>query len=359
MNMKKSSLFLLIATATIITGCTTSVTVSYLKSAQYDIAQYTNIAIASTTVGNNVPVFIDKKVDIDYDDVDTYMYSGYNRSIPDDVAEEFASDLTQKFQESGYFKVYGPTVTDPFLAALSYTGQYPLDSLAAKGIDALLVSNVKFLDKEEKIKVGDEILKKNPDYATDGGDEYEETGERYLTVVQTATLGITYTLISTHTGTVIASESYRDSKVDTTSLGLIFEEETDLDDMDSLYYDLEEDFVSDISSDLIPTLVYTNVTLMDNKPKDSLVSEAYGLANKGSLKQAYGLFYAEWNRAKHLPSGYNASLILEAMGEREEAYTLMSEVSQTYPSEKVLAEMKRMKRYLTINSNAEEQLSNR
>jgi len=357
--MKKSRLFLLMATATIITGCTTSVTVSYLKSAQYDIAQYTNIAIASTTVGNNVPVFIDKKVDISYDDVDTYMYSGYTRSIPDEVAEEFSSDLTRKFQDSGYFKVYGPSSTDSYLAALSYTGQYPLDSLASQGIDALLVSNIKYLDKEEKINVGDKILKKNSDYVTDGGNEYEETGERYLTAVQTATLGVTYTLISTHTGTVIASESYRDSKAKTTSLGLNFEEESDLDDMDSLYYDLEEDFVSDIASDLIPTMVYSNVTLMDNKPKDSLVSDAYSLANKGSLKQAYGLFYAEWNRAKHLPSGYNASLILEAMGEREEAYTLMTEVSQTYPSEKVLTELKRMKKDLTINSNAEEQLTNR
>ncbi|MCH3917031.1 MAG: hypothetical protein LKE40_06155 [Spirochaetia bacterium] len=358
--MKAKKLFLLLATGTclLLMSCSTSVTVSYLKGAKYDLKKYTNIAIAPTSVGSNVPVFYDRKVDIEYDDVSAYRYSGYNRMIPDEVASAFSSDIADKLIASGYFNVMKPSVTETYLFATNY-GTRSFEKLASQGMDALLVSQVSFLDESERVYIGDEIWLRNPDYVSgSSGKEYISSGKRKVTIVQTATLGITYKLINVHDGSLITSDTYTD-KIRHSITADPDDDGTELPSMENLYMRLERNYVKNMLSDLVPTTVYTNVTLMDNKPKNAVASSGYDLVKRGKLQDAYDVFVAAWQKDGHIPSGYNAAIVKEAMGKRKEAISLLQEIYAKSGNSQVRAAINRMKLYENINSDAEEQLSDR
>jgi hypothetical protein len=65
---------------------------------------------------------------------------------------------------------------------------------------------------------------------------------------------------------------------------------------------------------------------MDNKPEIKRVESAYEAAKEGSLGIALDTFMQEWNQSRHVPSGYNAAIILESFGRYEEAIQLIGEV---------------------------------
>ena len=91
-----------------------------------------------------------------------------------------------------------------------------------------------------------------------------------------------------------------------------------------------------ILRDLQPYVIRKSITLMEDKTKDPELKAADNLARDGYLKESYEKFYEIYRTSNALVAGYNAALLLEAMGKYEDAESLMKDVYVLYPQGVVL-----------------------
>jgi tetratricopeptide (TPR) repeat protein len=116
-------------------------------------------------------------------------------------------------------------------------------------------------------------------------------------------------------------------------------------------------FQHEIQTILAPTWETTSLALMPNKPKNNLAKTGYKLAEDGSLRPAYSLFLDVWRQDMHVPSGYNAALILESLGDLSGAIDLMEDVCDYSRNSACYEQIGRMKEALTKQGQAEKQIS--
>ena len=84
--------------------------------------------------------------------------------------------------------------------------------------------------------------------------------------------------------------------------------------------------VSSIVADFVPTTKTAYIDFMSNKPKNESVKPAYKAAENGDYSYALNLFMSAWNTEKHVPSGYNAAVIIACNGDIDGALYLLDEV---------------------------------
>ena len=107
----------------------------------------------------------------------------------------------------------------------------------------------------------------------------------------------------------------------------------------SAYSMIETDLYSisrSILKDVQPYVVRKSIKLMEDKSKMPAMKTADDFARDGHLKESYEHFYEIYKDTKMLVAGYNAAMILEAMGKLYDAETLMKEVYEQYPQSAVL-----------------------
>jgi hypothetical protein len=355
MIMKKNkSLFIvaILALTMVITSCATTVTVSYMKPAKFNLSEYKNLAVATTEVKNS-PVFGNTRIYIDYDNYNNSILTGYSRLIPSDIADYYTDEVYTALSSSGLFKLISPAQTDQYIKNISY-GVTDSSKLYDMGADAIFTSEIEYLDYNEYPVYGDYMVVKNPNYVIGGTEpQYINSDLRKVTIYQEAQMRISYSIIDLQTGYVLASNSYTDSVKNSVSYDYSY--------MTSLtskwmFKDIADDFISSTKDDLIPHTVYSTIELMDNKPKNSLAGAAMDMVESNQLAGAQALFEQAWDESSHLPSGYNAALLLEAMGQRTEAIYLMQEVYNTTGSADAMKAYSRMKSYETSSIAAKKQI---
>jgi tetratricopeptide (TPR) repeat protein len=116
-------------------------------------------------------------------------------------------------------------------------------------------------------------------------------------------------------------------------------------------------FQHEIQTILAPSYETISLTLMPNKPKNDLAKNGYKLAEAGSLRASYSLFLDIWNQDRHFPSGYNAALLLEALGDLSGAIDLMEAVCDFSQNSACYEQIGRMKEALAKQGQAEKQIS--
>jgi hypothetical protein len=353
--MKKNKSVLMIAILAItmiITSCATTVTVSYMKPAKFNLSEYKNLAVATTEIGN-APVFGNTRIYINYDNYNNSIITGYNRLVPSDIADYYTSEIYSDLSNSGLFKLIPPSQTDQYIRNLKY-GITDSSKLYDMGADAIFTSDIEYLDYEEYPIYGDFIMVKNPDYIIGGTEaQYIQSNERKVTIYQEAQMRISYSIIDLQTGYVLASNSYTDTVKNRVNYDYYYI--TTL-TSEWMFKDIADDFILRTKDDLIPHTVYSSIELMDNKPKNNLADSAMNMVNNNQLVAAQSLFEQAWDETNHLPSGYNAALLLEAMGQRTNAIYLMKEVYNLTGSSDAIEAYSRMKSFDTSSSAAKEQI---
>lgn len=353
--MKKSKSFFILAVLAItmiFTSCATTVTVSYMKPAKFNLSEYRNLAVATTNV-SNVPVFGNTRIYINYDNYNNSILTGYNRMAPNDVADYYTREIYSDLSNSGLFNLISPAQTDQYVRNLRY-GITNSSKLYDMGADAIFTSDIEYLDYEEYPIYGDFIMVKNPKYTIGGAEpQYIQSDERKITIYQEAQMRISYSIVDLQTGYVLASNSYTDTIKNRVDYDYYY--------MTSLtstwmFKDIADGFISKTKNDLIPHTVYSTLELMDNKPKNNLASSAMDLVDSNQLVGAQTMFEQAWDESNHLPSGYNAALLLEAMGQRTDAMYLMKEVYNSTGSADAMKAYSRMKSYDTSSSAAKKQI---
>jgi len=356
----------------VFTSCATSINVRHLIPSEVDVSNHRNIAIASTEMfvfprGGYLPPWIKGSSDTSFT-----LSSGFDTNVNAKVAEASTTYLVDALVNTDYFTILPSETTDAYLT-LGKSGKDAYAMLIEQGVQALLKSSITYMNCEEQI-LGRDIKewiteKLDPTDLTSKDISYNKVTSRSFFLEQKATVTFAYTLIDLKANKILATDSFTSQKTKETCLGKtiygIGENSRDIDERSypsgfapsffSLFDGLVKEISSKVAMQLAPSWEETRVSLMANKPKAD-VKQAYKMAEQGNLRGAYEVFFQAWDQRSHLPSGYNAALLLEGLGQYSEALALMNQVYNKTGDSKALAQLIRLKEVSSQQDEAVKQI---
>jgi len=319
----------LLGAVVFLASCQSTVTVRHLVPAAVNMGSYRNIAVASTTL-NTATLGFYPTWNISFDDFGYRFSTGYERDSARRAAEIATDAFTKTLQSSGFFTVFPPSETDNYLGI----GADGVQLLKQKGVKAIVRSSISYLDLDEH-PYSEDIVEYKTDPKTNSSRKYV-TGRKYF-ISQEVTLSFTYLVKDIESGTILTSGTLTGKRSKDTEVarrvyqGNTFNDQrvysyTYAPSVTGMITSILNEFQDKIARQLMPTWQYSTLTLMGNKPKENAVKDAYRLADNGDIEQAYAIFAAQWQATGHVPSGYNAALMLEASGNLSGAISLMNQV---------------------------------
>ncbi|WP_320127945.1 hypothetical protein [uncultured Sphaerochaeta sp.] len=376
MKKKIAAFFGIIALAALLTSCVTTLTVKHLIPGEVDLSNYRTIAVASTGTYKFSPDFsLTSWVRGSADNLYT-LTSGYHSDLSEKVAAMATNDLVSSLGETGYFTILNPKITDAYIA-IGQGGDDAISLLKAKGVNAILTSSISYMDCQENIysrDVSKWVTEVDPNDATKMV-SHERIVERHYYLRQDATVTFSLTLMDINTKQIVVARSYTSKNSDDTLIGRRIyvdnpakSNSPSYSDERSYSYGFAPSFVplfdkmlssfqSGIKTLMAPSLEVSYLTLMSNKPKNNFAKNGYKLVESGSLQAAYGLFLNLWDQDRHVPSGYNGALVLEALGNLHDSIDLMQEVYDYSHNQDCYTQLVRMKTALAQQGQAEKQIS--
>lgn len=314
--MKKFILFLLVLVL-LFSSCATRIPITYQKPAKFDMKEFRNLGVneVKLSVLADFRAFNQKVDDLTGDSGFT-VYSDYQLFTERSIAQYLEKQLEKELFRSNYFSL---------LSKFDDSG-------------AILEPTIVGLDLKQYI-----FGKKEKDGST----------KYYLK--QNLSLAVNFKVIDINRYRVIYNQTLRES----------IDKEYYLDANDSLvlfapevlplFEELSDSIASQISALLQPAKISTSVAMMANKPFLAEAEMYYEAAKERQWALAFNGFYSLYENYKHLPSGYNAALIKEAVGERDEAIKIMENLYIQSADKKVLKQLSRMEKYKREQEVATEQ----
>ncbi|MFA6681716.1 MAG: hypothetical protein WCS35_06760 [Sphaerochaeta sp.] len=354
------------------TSCATSIKVRHLIPSDVDVSNHRNIAITSTEMyvfprSGILPPWIKGSSDTSFT-----LSSGFDSDVNAKIAKSSTTYLVDALVNTDYFTILPPETTDAYLT-LGKSGENAFDMLIKQGVQALLKSSITYMNCEEQI-IGRDIKdwvteKSDPTDSTSKDISYEKVTGRSFYLEQKATVTFTYTLIDLKANRILATDSFTSQETKETCLGKTIygtgENSRDTDErcyssgfapsFFSLFDGLIKKIPSQVAMQLAPSWEEARVSLMSNKPKAD-VKQAYKMAEQGNLRGAYEVFFQAWDQSTHLPSGYNAALLLEGLGQYSEALALMNQVYNKTGDSKTHVQLIRLKEVSSQQDEAMKQI---
>lgn len=356
----------------VLTSCTTSIKVRHLIPSAVDVSNHRNIAIASTEMynfprGSTLPPWVKGSGDSSFS-----LSSGFDSNLNAKIVEASTAYIVDAMVKTDYFTVVPPESTDAYLT-LGKNGSNAYSMMIEQGVQALLKSSITYMNCEEQI-IGRDIKEWVPGNAdltdpTPKNISYEKVIGRSFYLEQQATVTFTYTLIDLVSNRILATDSFTSQQTSEICLGKtifgIGENSRDIHErcyasgfapsFFPLFDAMIKKIPSEVAMQLAPSWAESSVTLMPNKPKSD-VAHAYKLAESNNLREAYSVFFQTWQQQAHLPSGYNAALLLEGMGLYSEALELMNQVYNKTGDAKSLSQLIRLKEVSSQQDEALKQI---
>ena len=327
-------------------GCATSVTMRYMVPAKINMVDYRSLAVFSVEP-YRFP-FFDNPPSVIPDMSGTSpstVFSGFAGGTERRIAKYLTDRIEDDLRDTDYFTLLTPPRSDA--VGIGYS------ELRMMGYDALLRVRVTDLDVEEYIFAKEETVVVPPD--VEGGQPTTETVLRHH-VMQKVGMDVVFSLIDTATGKIIASEQFSDHYEQSYKLDKDLPPTVASPPLYDKLVPMAREFSKRFSQLVAPRWESRSVSLMKNKPENRRVEQAYLMAKEGNLRLAFEEFEDEWDRSSHVPSGYNAAIILESLGEMEEAIQLMEDVWRTSGNRTVGNRLERMRRSYALHMEAQGQL---
>lgn len=322
---------ILIALSFLTIGCATKVPIQRLVSATHDMGSYRSLAVASVepyrfslidrTMGQLPDLSGSSPV---------VAYPGYQLFTERSVATRATGRLVAGLDETGFFDLLLPGETD----------MYGTDFVAIRdaGYAAFLRTKVSRMGVEEYL-----FAKK----LADGTNSYQ--------LRQKVEMALAIEVIDLESAQVVYQDTFqerdeRNYTLDPEEGVVVFAPP-----LLPLFEQMADDAVSRTVRALAPRRVSVDIPLMKNKPLLPASEEAYVAASRGEWAAAYHRFLSAWEDTQHIPSGYNAALIVESFGRRDEAFALMQRIWELTGDRKAGKQMDRMKRYMEEQDRARSQ----
>jgi hypothetical protein len=266
-------------------------------------------------------------------ETDFTLSTGYDPNLSERVASLATRKIVQALRDTRYFSILAPEATDAYLS-LSKAGEDSIRLMRDKGFDLLMSSEISYMDIEEHVEGTD-----CREFVTDSsGISSEQVTKREYYLVQGATLGLSYTITSLHDGKILASESFTDKEEERTKIGTRYYDPDGnhrdernygsglAPSFDPLFSQIIERATDRMALRLAPSWETRYLSLMKNKEKLASADLAHEFAKDGEYQKAYQQFLSIWQQTGQLGSGYNASLMLAALGELQASVDLMNDV---------------------------------
>ena len=313
--MKKLKLIILLSLALVLlASCSTSMGIQYQQPSNINMANYRNVAVASAgkySGTQRLPMYI--RFDISDPTIQLYtIFSTFDyNNVNVRAANEVSTMVSKVFTQSSYYSVMPQSMTDTYLD-LYKIGKDPSKMLREDGIDAVIIPKITRFYNDEYI---------DAQYSTDS------SGNKVLKYYlhRSIDIAITITVLDTATDRIVASKEYSAYDYDVEVFDPKFPYIFSVSQSDIISRALSS-MISSIVADFVPTTKTTRIDFMSNKPKLEAVKPAYKAAEEGNYSYALNLFLDAWENERHLPSGYNAAVIIACNGDIDEALSLLGEI---------------------------------
>ncbi|MDD3996613.1 MAG: hypothetical protein WC129_02430 [Sphaerochaetaceae bacterium] len=342
-------------------GCATTVSVRHLVPAQIDMSSHRGIAVTSTEPYLfgffNRPASVVK----DYTGKSGYrISSGFGAFTEDSVARHVTNTLVSALEGTDYFHILPPSQTDTIVKGKNL-GYSTSDLLVRNSMDALFSTSIEYLGIDEYIYAVDKKVTLTHDPVT--GVQLPTPVVQIVQVYylkQKVTLTFRYEIADVRTGKIITSRS-QNSEYEQ-SIDLTQKPKTGYfaPSLEPVINDMLDEIVRPLVKKIAPRWETTTLSLMSNKPERPSIEYAWEEVRRGNLFIALEAFEEEWQRSRHIPSGYNAALVMEAMAQTVEdlqkAIDLMQKVYQASGNSKIYTTLRTMRQRLEDQRLAESQI---
>lgn len=305
--MKKKLFILAIVTAVLLTSCATSVSVKVTRPAELDMNGAKTIAVLPFQPSSG-HLFRGRG---SRHDLLAYFF-GFRDIHPDerDSIELLESEIQKLLANS-----------DDLTLVNSYVVRRELEDGKDPSCDAYLTGQILdyvFYFDEHDIKVKD-----------DEGHHYET---QYTSV---AKIKILYQIVDARTNEVIA---FREASFRNESAGYSHRSDCPR-GYELLRYDLKS-LAANISRQVQPYDVYVSLTLLDDKEKNEENKIANELADNGLIQESLERYTAFYEKTGNFVAGYNAALLMQALGDLDGAEQLMSELVNDTADKKAISALR-------------------
>lgn len=330
----------------VLTGCATAVSVRYMIPAEIDLSSHKNLAVLSVEPYRFGAFSSPSGVINDMSGTSPYrISSGFAPNTEREVAKYLTSRIVSDLSRTDYFKLLSPPSSDS--VGTNFTRFKEL------GYEAVLLVRVASMDVQEYIFAKEETVKVPP--AGGVGDPVEQKVLMHH-VMQKIAYTVEFTVRDTSSGNIITSKSFSDSRESSYKIIPDSLQSKVAPDLSRWFQSMSERFSREFVQLLVPRWVTQYVSLMDNKPEVRSLKSAYEQAKAGSMGPALEAFLAEWKRSKHVPSGYNAAIIMDSLGRDSDALKLLEEVWQYSGNRTVERRLYEMREAMRKHEEAQKQM---
>lgn len=120
-----------------------------------------------------------------------------------------------------------------------------------------------------------------------------------------------------------------------------------------------DSFVSDLLKKIQPYEEKVYYTLLESKSKDPEMKLAMKLANNNQIDAACDKFLSIYEETGDFTAGYNAAILLEAMGDLHEARDIMKYLADETADKRALKALKNINNEIELSEKLEQQNANR
>ena len=258
-------------------------------------------------------------------------------SVEQKVAEYTTSHVVLTLLNTGYFQLVSPQEVAQAMRGGISSATTAVDIGKAVNAQAIVNGELYLLEARDR-----EWLQERTITNSEG---VEETVNVAM-ITRTARVGMSYQVVNTATGNVVASRAFESQ----TSSERELENRRNLPDVEDMYTGLIDSFLPKMAKQLAPYQVREHRTLMRDKSEDPRMEQADELVKGKVYDSALEIFLGVWEQNFNVAAGFNAAILYEVTGQLDMAIEQMKSVVDRTADKKAMREYNRL---LTVRKEQE------
>jgi hypothetical protein len=311
-------------------GCSTSIPVTVTKPAEINMSGNRVIAVLDfrypvkdkTISGKDLLQWAISKL--------TGLNIPKELNVEQRVAEYTTSQVILTLLNTGYFQLVSPQEVAQAMQGGISSSTTAVDIGKAVKAQAIVNGDLYLLEAKDKEWSEERTV-------TDASTGQEQTVTVPM-ISRTVSVGMSYQVVNTATGNVVASRSFESQ----TSTERELENKQDLPDVEDMYTSLIDDFMPKMAKQLAPYQVREHRTLMRDKTKDPRMEQADSLVKGRVYDSALEIFLDVWQQNGNVAAGFNAAILYEVTGQLDMAISQMKSVVDRTAEKKAMREYNRL-----------------
>jgi hypothetical protein len=246
------------------------------------------------------------------------------------VADYTTSLVITTLLDTGYFELISPQQVARSMQGSISARTTAVDVGRAVNAQAIISGELYLLDSDDETWVDTRTY-------TDS-ETGEEVQEFVPMISRQSWVGMTYQVVNTQTGAIVASRSFEgDAKVEAHQ-----SKRHTLPSAERMYKDMIEGFMPRMARQLAPYQVRESRTLMKDKADDVRMEQADELVKGRIYDAALEIFFEVWHDTGNVAAGFNSAILYEITGNLDMAIEQMNEVLRLTGERRAMTEYNRL-----------------